>query len=63
MNQIKVSIVVNLEDGCVLNIDDLSQAKDDLEDAIRDRIFGEGVFADHVLVDTYTVDSSYIKAY
>jgi len=60
MNQIKVSIVVNLEDDGKLTTDDVSQATHDLEDAIRNRIF-EGVFEDNVLVDTYTIDASYIS--
>lgn len=62
MSQVKVTIVVNLEDedGKGLTSQDVGQAKDDLEGAIRARIFGDGVFADHVMVDTYTIDSSYM---
>lgn len=63
MKQIKISIVVNLEDDGNLTDSDFYQAKDDLEIAIRDRIFGEGVFADHVLVDTYTIDASCVSGY
>ena len=62
MSQVKVTLVVNLEtdNGKSLTVVQTQNAKDDLEDAIRNRIFGEGVFDPNVIVDTYTIDSSYL---
>lgn len=52
---IKIELFVNLEtqDAEEPSDGELYKAIDDLQDAIVNRIFGEGVFADHLVVDEW----------